>query len=200
MAEIAPDTLIDGRYKVLTRIGSGGMADVFCAEDQQLGRKVALKLLHRRFAEDAEFVERFRREASRRRRPPAPERRRRLRPRRVGRHLLHRDGVPAGPLAEGRDPPGGAARPGARDRHHRADPQGGALRAPQRDRPPRPQAAQRDDRRRGPREGDRLRDRPRRRLRHDGDRLDHGHRAVPLARAGAGARRQRSRRTSTRSA
>ena len=40
------------------------MADVFCAEDQQLGRKVALKLLHRRFAEDAEFVERFRREAS----------------------------------------------------------------------------------------------------------------------------------------
>lgn len=64
MHEISPDTLIDGRYKVLTRLGSGGMADVFCAEDQQLGRKVALKLLHRRFAEDAEFVERFRREAS----------------------------------------------------------------------------------------------------------------------------------------
>ena len=64
MPEITPDTLIDGRYKVLTRLGTGGMAEVFCAEDQQLGRKVALKLLHRRFAEDAEFVERFRREAS----------------------------------------------------------------------------------------------------------------------------------------
>jgi serine/threonine-protein kinase len=64
MTEIPSDALIDGRYKVLTRLGSGGMADVYCAEDQQLGRKVALKLLHRRFAEDAEFVERFRREAS----------------------------------------------------------------------------------------------------------------------------------------
>ncbi len=39
------------------------MADVFLAEDQQLGRKLALKLLHSRFAEDEGFVERFRREA-----------------------------------------------------------------------------------------------------------------------------------------
>ena len=56
-------TLIDGRYRVVSRLGSGGMADVFLAEDEQLGRKVALKLLHRRFAEDPGFVERFRREA-----------------------------------------------------------------------------------------------------------------------------------------
>jgi eukaryotic-like serine/threonine-protein kinase len=61
---IARDTVVDERYKVLNRIGSGGMADVYCAEDLQLGRRVALKLLYRRFAEDAEFVERFRREAS----------------------------------------------------------------------------------------------------------------------------------------
>jgi beta-lactam-binding protein with PASTA domain len=59
----APNTVIDNRYKVLRRLGSGGMADVFLADDEQLGRQVALKLLHGRFAADPDFVERFRREA-----------------------------------------------------------------------------------------------------------------------------------------
>ena len=62
--DLASGTVIDGRYRVKNRIGSGGMADVYRALDEQLGRDVAVKLLHRRFAEDAEFVERFRREAS----------------------------------------------------------------------------------------------------------------------------------------
>jgi len=61
---IAPGTLIDGRYRVVSRVGSGGMAEVYCADDVQLGRRVAVKLLHERFAADEEFVERFRREAS----------------------------------------------------------------------------------------------------------------------------------------
>jgi predicted Ser/Thr protein kinase len=60
---LASETIVDGRYRIVGRVGSGGMADVYCAEDLQLGRRVALKVLHGRFAEDPEFVERFRREA-----------------------------------------------------------------------------------------------------------------------------------------
>jgi beta-lactam-binding protein with PASTA domain len=61
---IDPGTVIDGRYEVRSRIGTGGMADVYLARDQLLGRQVAVKLLQHRFAKDQEFVERFRREAS----------------------------------------------------------------------------------------------------------------------------------------
>jgi eukaryotic-like serine/threonine-protein kinase len=63
VTEVTAETVVDGRYRILDRIGSGGMADVYRAEDTHLGREVALKVLHRRFAQDAEFVERFRREA-----------------------------------------------------------------------------------------------------------------------------------------
>jgi eukaryotic-like serine/threonine-protein kinase len=58
------ETLVAGRYRLIGRLGSGGVADVWCAEDTMLDRRVALKFLHERFAQDEQFVERFRREAS----------------------------------------------------------------------------------------------------------------------------------------
>jgi serine/threonine-protein kinase len=61
---VAENTLVDNRYRILRRLGAGGMAEVWCADDTQLDRKVALKILAPRFAQDNEFVERFRREAS----------------------------------------------------------------------------------------------------------------------------------------
>jgi serine/threonine-protein kinase len=55
-------TVLD-RYKIVEKIGSGGMADVFLADDMLLGRKVAIKTLHAQFAADPTFIARFKREA-----------------------------------------------------------------------------------------------------------------------------------------
>lgn len=54
---------IGGRYDLAGRIGRGGMAQVYLATDRLLGRQVAIKVLDRAFADDAAFVERFKREA-----------------------------------------------------------------------------------------------------------------------------------------
>ena len=56
-------TMVDERYRLERKIGSGGMADVWLAEDTELDRNVAIKILHDRFAQDKEFVQRFQREA-----------------------------------------------------------------------------------------------------------------------------------------
>jgi serine/threonine protein kinase len=55
--------LVNERYRVERSIGRGGMAEVFLARDILLDRPVALKVLFPEFANDATFVERFRREA-----------------------------------------------------------------------------------------------------------------------------------------
>jgi serine/threonine protein kinase len=56
--------VFDDRYEVLSKLGSGGMADVYLANDRLLDRQVALKILSSRYANDEQFIERFRREAS----------------------------------------------------------------------------------------------------------------------------------------
>ncbi|HTR75647.1 MAG TPA: PASTA domain-containing protein [Solirubrobacterales bacterium] len=63
MAEVEVGSVVDGRYRVEAKVGGGGMADVWLAEDSHLHRRVALKVLHGRFAQDREFVMRFQREA-----------------------------------------------------------------------------------------------------------------------------------------
>ncbi len=66
----APDALITSlrqamgnRYRIVRRLGSGGMADVYAAEHEQLGRPLAVKVMHTHLARDGEMRVRFRREA-----------------------------------------------------------------------------------------------------------------------------------------
>ncbi|MBN1172382.1 MAG: Stk1 family PASTA domain-containing Ser/Thr kinase [Micromonosporaceae bacterium] len=56
-------TLVDGRYRIRARVARGGMATVYTAVDERLGRTVALKIIHPAQARDPRFVERFSGEA-----------------------------------------------------------------------------------------------------------------------------------------
>ncbi len=55
--------VLGGRYRLEEKLARGGMADVYSARDESLGRTVAVKILHPQFANDQAFVTRFRREA-----------------------------------------------------------------------------------------------------------------------------------------
>jgi len=57
------ELLFGRRYRAIEKIGSGGMADVYRAVDETLGRTVAVKVMHARFAAAPEFAARFRQEA-----------------------------------------------------------------------------------------------------------------------------------------
>ncbi len=56
-----PETI--SHYRIISKLGAGGMGEVYLAEDVNLGRRVALKLLPARFTQDAERVRRFEQEA-----------------------------------------------------------------------------------------------------------------------------------------
>src|SRR5258706_1645487 len=55
--------LLNNRYQLLERIGTGGMADVFRARDLMLERSVAIKILHETYSDDQSFQDRFKQEA-----------------------------------------------------------------------------------------------------------------------------------------
>jgi serine/threonine protein kinase len=65
-AEAEPDLIgseVDGRYRVIELIGEGGMGKVYLAEHIEIGKRVALKVLHPSYSRMPDLVERFRREA-----------------------------------------------------------------------------------------------------------------------------------------
>src|SRR5581483_8599426 len=60
---VPEDKVLAGRYELVELVGTGGMSSVYKAHDRLLERNVALKVLHPHYGDDAEYVERFRREA-----------------------------------------------------------------------------------------------------------------------------------------
>ncbi len=67
----AGDPAVLGRYRLLGRLGAGGMGVVYLGQDEQgQGRLVAVKAIHRHYAQDGQFVQRFRREVEAARRVP----------------------------------------------------------------------------------------------------------------------------------
>ena len=59
----SPANTVLGDFKILSRLGAGGMGVVYLAEDTRLGRKAALKLLPKDFARDPAWLSRFEQEA-----------------------------------------------------------------------------------------------------------------------------------------
>ncbi|MGE4215158.1 MAG: Stk1 family PASTA domain-containing Ser/Thr kinase [Anaerotignaceae bacterium] len=60
---LAIGTVLSGRYEIIEKIGTGGMAVVYCAKDQKLDRNVTVKVLKEEFVGDEDFKARFKTEA-----------------------------------------------------------------------------------------------------------------------------------------
>ncbi|MBI3162337.1 MAG: serine/threonine protein kinase, partial [Chloroflexi bacterium] len=60
---MAEPTLLNDRYQLLEKLGTGGMANVYLARDLMLDRKVAIKVLRKDYSTSAEFQSHFRMEA-----------------------------------------------------------------------------------------------------------------------------------------
>ncbi len=125
-----PGKLFANRYRLERKLGTGGMADVWLAEDQELGRKVAIKILHERYATDEQFVERFRREATHAAGLSHPNIVSIFDRGSFERLELHRDGVRRGPDAEGADRHPGTLPDPRRDHLRAPGPGGTPVRAP----------------------------------------------------------------------
>ena len=63
MTTVSTGDVLGGRYRLTARIAGGGMGEVWRADDEVLGREVAVKILRREYADDSTFLERFRAEA-----------------------------------------------------------------------------------------------------------------------------------------
>src|SRR5205807_6787211 len=64
-APLAAGEVIDGRYRIIDRLATGGMGEVFRAEHVELGKKVALKVMLSSLSREDDWVQRFKREIGR---------------------------------------------------------------------------------------------------------------------------------------